>query len=365
VAIERLQSIARDRTCAIVAGTAFPVDGALRNSAIVIDRDGSIAGRADKYFLWHFDRKWFTRGDRLEPIDTALGKLGVLVCADGRMPGIARQLVDRGAELLVMPTAWVTSGRDPNGLENVQADLLARVRAFENNVPFVAANKCGVEDGMVAYCGKSQIVDRSGNVLVCAPEHDEALIAESVQLTLPAPHRAATPAIASFAPATGAPLRVALSPFPLPPDIRDRLSLLDDDVAIGPSASGVNELARSIATVSCTFDDLLDPGWLIPHRIAGARCAVVETSVAHPWFERVVRARALELRMYVIAIVRDERAFCVDPDGAVVAGTFDGYRLASVALDPRRTEATLVAPGTDVAEGLAAVAALAQARVPR
>ena len=60
-----------------------------------------------------------------------------------------------------MPTAWVTSGRDPGALENVQADLLARVRAYENGVPFVAANKCGVELGIALYCGKSQIVDEA------------------------------------------------------------------------------------------------------------------------------------------------------------------------------------------------------------
>ena len=70
-----------------------------------------------------------------------------------------------------MPTAWVTSGRDPTSLENVQADLLGRVRAYENRVPFVAANKCGSELGMVAYCGKSQIVDSRGEIVALANQH--------------------------------------------------------------------------------------------------------------------------------------------------------------------------------------------------
>ncbi|MDP9025581.1 MAG: carbon-nitrogen hydrolase family protein, partial [Candidatus Eremiobacteraeota bacterium] len=150
-ALEALQRIARDRACTIVAGIALRKNGTLFNSAVAIDPDGSIAGTADKAFLWHFDRKWFSPASELAPVRTRAGTLGLLICADGRMPGIARELVDRGAELLAMPTAWVTSGRDASALENVQADLLGRVRAFENNVSFVAANKCGVERGMVAY----------------------------------------------------------------------------------------------------------------------------------------------------------------------------------------------------------------------
>ena len=94
-----------------------------RERAYVVTARG-IAGYADKCFLWHFDRRWFTAGDAVEPIDTPAGRLGVFVCADGRIPTIGSALVDRGAEILVMPTAWVTSGRDPHALENLQADLM-------------------------------------------------------------------------------------------------------------------------------------------------------------------------------------------------------------------------------------------------
>ena len=76
----------------------------------------------------------------------AVGRLGVLICADGRMPGIGRALVDAGAQVLVMPTAWVTSGRNPHELENLQADLLAQVRAFgtacRSLPPISAASNC-------------------------------------------------------------------------------------------------------------------------------------------------------------------------------------------------------------------------------
>jgi hypothetical protein len=98
---------------------------------------------------------------------------------------------------------------------------------------------------------------------------------------------------------------------------------------------------------------------LVAYRLAGYRVAILDAVASHPWLERIARARAAELRMYVIVFDRAApRAFAVDPDGAIVAGTFEDFRIASFALDPRRTEQTLVAPNTDVAEGVALVQAL-------
>ncbi|MFZ0364192.1 MAG: hypothetical protein WAL67_08295, partial [Candidatus Cybelea sp.] len=79
--------------------------------------------------------------------------------------------------------------------------------------------------------------------------------------------------------------------------------------------------------------------------------------IGEPWSERLARARALELRLYIVVFDRSRsRAFAVDPDGVIVAGTFDEYRLASFSLDPRKTAETTVAPGSDVREGLERVA---------
>ncbi|MDQ2992468.1 MAG: carbon-nitrogen hydrolase family protein, partial [Candidatus Eremiobacteraeota bacterium] len=181
-AVTQLRDDARKLRVLVVCGLGRTHASFQYNSAIVVDVDGEVAGYADKAFLWHFDRRWFAPADSIAPIRTSLGMLGALVCADGRLPTIARALVDAGAELLVMPTAWVTSGRNPDVLENIQADLLARVRARENGVPFVAANKSGIERGCVAYCGKSQIVSASGEMLALAPERHPAMIAASVEL---------------------------------------------------------------------------------------------------------------------------------------------------------------------------------------
>ncbi|MGA8533925.1 MAG: carbon-nitrogen hydrolase family protein [Candidatus Tumulicola sp.] len=360
-ALDRLRKLAQASDAVVVVGAATRSDGGLRNSAIVIDADGSIAGHADKLFLWHFDRLWFEPGDSIAPIATKAGKLGVLVCADGRIPTIARALVDQGAEMLVMPTAWVTTGRSAQTLENVQADLLARVRARENGVPFVAANKCGTELNMVAYCGKSQVIGADGAVLAMASQDRPQTLEATVVTGTGRPCRAAA---GEYPQARAgwdrAPVRLAISPDPLPRDLDRRLALLGDAYALAPhDAQRLAALDRAIPAASVGDDVVLDPAGLVPYRRAGYPLAVWTAEAQPAWIEPMARARALELRMYLVVFDRTaERAFAVDPDGNAIAGTFDGYRLASFSLDPRRTIETTVAPETDVADALERIAFL-------
>lgn len=358
-AAEALARVARGTQTTIVAGIALKTGSRVANAALVADRDGTIAGRAEKIFLWHFDRKWFDAGERIAPIRTSLGSIGALICADGRMPEIAAALADEGAEILAMPTAWVTSGRDPNALENVQADLLARVRAWENGVPFVAANKCGVELGMVAYCGKSQIVDADGNLVALASETDEARVTAAVEFGKGTRKRANRRTLAPRDEPGEASTRVAIA-LELPADIDARLATLDAAYALAPGrAERFDSFDAAFPLARIGAKELADPHALVDYRLAGYRIAAVENVENDPWFGTIVRARALELRMYVFAFDRAaERAFAVDPDGAVIAGTFGDYRIASCAVDLRRTQRTSVAPGTDVAEGLARVRSL-------
>ncbi|MEO9170464.1 MAG: carbon-nitrogen hydrolase family protein [Candidatus Baltobacteraceae bacterium] len=360
-ALRALRDIARDAACTIVVGIALRRDGVLYNSAVAIDRDGSLAGTADKAFLWHFDRKWFAPAESLAPVRTSIGNLGLLICADGRMPAIARALVDGGAEILVMPTAWVTSGRDPSSLENVQADLLGRVRAFENNVILVAANKSGVERGMVAYCGKSQIIASDGTELAMAGDRGEGLIHASVQLVRPNPFRCEPPDLIGVSESgTARSIRVAISIDPLPSDIDARLAILDAEVALAPDGSrGIDRLNDVSPTISTSAERAFDPEALLRARRAGARIVLLDAKQSHPWLEKLARARALELRIYVIVFDRaNRRAYAVDPDGTIVAGTFDDYAIAGFSLDARRTSETTVAPGTDVAIGIERIESL-------
>lgn len=353
-ALQEVAQLAAELESVIVVGAARSVSDRTYNSALVFDANGTLAGTADKYFLWHFDRQWFAPGQTLQPIRTSIGLLGVLICADGRIPTIAATLVDRGAEILLMPTAWVTSGRDPQNLENVQADLLARVRARENGVPFVAANKCGVELHSVAYCGKSQIIDADGTILAKAPQNDAAIITAELAIGGPHPARSAPAKKISADGNASLAQRIAISTHHIDSH-SDVMAIIEADVLITPSNANALGIRLPHACV-IEGNDLHDPHALVTARLSGSDLAIWLAGVDDGWQLDFARARALELRMYVVVLdSQGSRAFAVDPDGTIVCGTFGEYEIASFAYDPLRTAQTLVAPGTDIHEGLARV----------
>jgi predicted amidohydrolase len=360
-AIADLRDIARRLHVLVVCGAVRTDASSLYNAAVVIDSDGEIAGYADKTFLWHFDRRWFAPGERIAPIRTSLGTLGVLVCADGRIPTIARALVDAGAEMLVMPTAWVTSGRDPNVLENVQADLLARVRARENGVPFVAANKCGIERNCVAYCGKSQIVAADGSILAIAPSNEPSIISAEINIRATSPARVASLPLPASRTQVKAPVRIAIAAEASDAILDEAMNVIEATHAIVPdSPERAAALDAVIPTAVVDDDCVADPGALAVYRRAGYQLIVWHAHEKDAaWTHMLARSRAVELRMYVVVLDRiRDRAYAVDPDGTTVAGTFGQFRVASFLLDPLRTLQTEVAPGTDVAAELDRVARL-------
>jgi len=345
-ALAECGSLARDLKIVLVAGAARAHEGRVYNSAIVFDTGGEVAGSADKHFLWHFDRQWFAPAEQLAPVRTSLGNLGVLICADGRIPTIARTLVDRGAEILVMPTAWVTSGRDPGNLENIQADLLARVRARENGVPFIAANKCGVELECVAYCGKSQIVSAGGQVSAIASETEPEIVLAEIEIGGGRPQRASELRVPAHAARKTRSARLAIS--------IDESFAGDDDVRGILEADAMLTPATAAGHAACVDDDaVFDPGGLAAYRLAGVDLVAWTTQSDDGWQIAFARARAIELRMYVVVFdAKAGRAYAVDPDGQIVCGTYGDYKVASFTFDPARTSQTLVAPGTDVLAGL-------------
>ena len=360
-AAEDILAISKQANSTIVIGGArYRDDGALLNSAWVVTPAG-IAGYADKCFLWHFDRKWFAAADVLEPIDTPVGRLGVLICADGRIPTIGSTLIDRGAEVLVMPTAWVTSGRDPALLENLQADLFVNVRARENRVPLVAANKVGVEYGSVAYCGKSAIVDANGAFVARASERAEETIHGRITIGSP-PARERAEVHVSSGPALPSSLRVAITPQTAGVE-RTQLdryaALADAGLVLGPEGT------RAFGEIGVVRGDALwNPALLVAARLGGTRLFVWHADGDRALVTQLARVRASELRAYVVVFdAGADRAFAVDPDGVVICGTFDDFRLAAFSFDRARTDAWTIAPSTNVADGLRLVDRLAVARV--
>lgn len=185
--IDRFVDAAREHALVVVVGLALPdEDDPCRhhNAAVVIDSDGSVVHRAKKRFLWDVDSLWFTPGTTSAVIPTSVGRLGVMVCADGRMPEIARQLALAGAEILIDPTAWVTAGPDPATWNNAQAIHMFPTRARENGIWSIAANKVGIERDLVAYCGRSCIIAPDGTVVERAPSDAPAVILADIR---PAP----------------------------------------------------------------------------------------------------------------------------------------------------------------------------------
>ena len=378
-----LASIARISGSTIVYGGARIVDGRTYNAANVLGPDGADLGFAAKQFLWQFDRRWFAPGETLLPVATPVGMLGLLVCADGRLPTIARTLVERGAEALVMPTAWVTSGRDPTALENIQADLMANVRARENGVPFVAANKCDVELESVAYCGKSAIIAADGSFVARAGERDEETIAGEIELGAPPRSHPTALAVddetrrAQLDPArllrARQRLRVAFGALDDALELArftDLAEQTDADVLLLP-ASHASEGGRigAVGDVPIGFITeaiLENPAGLVPARLAGfdlflvtVKNATARATVA------LARTRAAELRIYLVVLGGTRgRSFAVDPDGAIIAGTFDRYRIAAFTYDRARSQATTVAPTTDVLDGLRTAARIASRKEP-
>lgn len=374
-----LGSVAQRYGATIVYGGAKVHNGRSYNAAIALGPDGRELGYAAKQFLWHFDRRWYAPGATLDPIDTPVGRLGLLVCADGRIPTIAATLADRGAELLVMPTAWVTSGRDPAALENLQADLMANVRARENGLPFAVANKAGVELRSVAYCGKSALIDAGGAFVARGSERHEEIVLGELSVG-----RGPEPARAEFAPVAAredgrARARIAFTLADQPADV-SHFALMagyaDADILVargqGGTADGLHALEVTAQLTGTVLDagglrigvvgddTMLSPRGLVRARLGGLDCFLWQTRGEDAsWVVPVARTRAAELRAFVVVFdMGAGRAFAVDPDGAVVAGTFDDFQVASFVYDRARAAATTVAPTTDVFAGLRAAEAI-------
>ncbi len=354
-AAEDVISIARTRSATIVYGGGRYDGERFANAAYVVTADG-IIGSADKCFLWHFDRRWFSPGQALEPVATPAGRLGILICADGRIPTIASTLVDRGAEILVVPTAWVSSGRDAAVLENVQADLMINVRALENGVPLVAANKVGFEARSVAYCGKSAIVAADGSFVARADQGAEITLRASVAIGPPfIPRPAAAPQIERGGDPEPLPtlLRIAIAPKH-DPALHAQAATADAELVLDPHA---HPMSHEVGLVQ--DEAMLDPRALVGPRLAGVRLFVWHASISARWVVAFARTRAAELRAYVVALdTLGRRAFAVDPDGVVICGTFEGLEVAAFTFDRGRTEAWAVAPHTDVRAALERVAAI-------
>ena len=163
--------------------------GLYHNTAVVFDSDGSIAGKYRKMHIPDdpaYDEKfYFTPGDLgFEPIETSIGKLGVLVCWDQWYPEAARLMAMKGAELLIYPTAigWESSDTPEEKIRQREAWMtVQRGHAVANGLPVVTVNRVGHEtdpSGMTAgiqFWGSSFVAGPQGELIYVASDSEEAL----------------------------------------------------------------------------------------------------------------------------------------------------------------------------------------------
>lgn len=155
--------------------------GLYHNTAVVIERDGTIAGKYRKMHIpddpAYYEKFYFTPGDLgFEPIETSVGKLGVLVCWDQWYPEAARLMAMKGAEMLIYPTAigWESSDTEEEKARQLGAWVtIQRGHAVANGLPVITVNRTGHETDP---SGQTNGIQFWGNSFVAGPQGE--LLAE-------------------------------------------------------------------------------------------------------------------------------------------------------------------------------------------
>lgn len=194
---ERYAALARELGVVIVTSLfERRAPGLYHNTAVVFERDGSIAGRYRKMHIpddpAYYEKFYFTPGDLgFEPIETSVGRLGVLVCWDQWYPEAARLMALKGAEVLIYPTAigWESSDTDAEKARQREAWItIQRAHAVANGVPVISVNRVGYEPdpsgvtGGITFWGSSFVAGPQGEFIYRAPDDEEALAVIDVDM---------------------------------------------------------------------------------------------------------------------------------------------------------------------------------------
>ena len=193
---ERLGKLASKHGVVIVASLfERRVAGLYHNTAIVLERDGRLLGRYRKMHIpddpAYYEKFYFTPGDLgFEPVDTSVGRLGVLVCWDQWYPEAARLMALAGAEMLLYPTAigWDPGDRDDEKQRQRMAWILSqRGHAVANGVPVLSCNRTGFEPAPdhgrgLQFWGSSFVAGPQGEIIAEAGTDTAQLLLADVDL---------------------------------------------------------------------------------------------------------------------------------------------------------------------------------------
>jgi N-carbamoylputrescine amidase len=192
----------------VIVGSVFERrgPGVYHNTAVVLDADGRLAGVYRKMHIpddpGFYEKFYFTPGDLgFEPVDTAVGRLGVLVCWDQWFPEAARLMALAGAELLLYPTAIGWDPLDDTDEQARQLDAWVTVQrghAIANGLPLLACNRVGFEPepgaaaearsaatgtpAGIQFWGNSFVCGPQGEMLARSPSDQEALLVAEIDL---------------------------------------------------------------------------------------------------------------------------------------------------------------------------------------
>lgn len=178
------------KECGVVLVTSMfekRATGLYHNTAVVYEKNGSVAGRYRKMHIpddpAYYEKFYFTPGDMgFEPIQTSVGKLGVLVCWDQWYPEAARLMALKGADMLIYPTAigWESSDTDAEKMRQQNAwQTVQRGHAVANGLPVITVNRVGHEDDPsgqtngIQFWGFSFVAGPQGEIIYQAPSDKE------------------------------------------------------------------------------------------------------------------------------------------------------------------------------------------------
>lgn len=170
--------------------------GLYHNTAVVIEKDGTIAGKYRKMHIpddpAYYEKFYFTPGDiGFHPINTSVGRLGVLVCWDQWYPEAARLMALQGAEMLIYPTAIGYESSDTEAEQQRQREAwttVMRGHAVANGLPVIAVNRVGHESdpseqtGGIQFWGSSFVAGPQGELLYRASDNEEESIILNIDL---------------------------------------------------------------------------------------------------------------------------------------------------------------------------------------
>jgi predicted amidohydrolase len=193
--ITRLKTLAKEMNVMLHTGSFVEKDGdRLYNTSVLVSADGDILAAYRKIHLFGFESQEtqiLTPGDTPVVVDTPFGYLGMATCFDLRFPELFRAMVDQGATLFLVCSAWPYPRLE-------HWIMLNRVRALENQCYLVCANCCGMNNN-IQFVGHSMVIDPWGTVLAGAGD-EEAMVTTSMDLAETRVARQTFPGLASRKP---------------------------------------------------------------------------------------------------------------------------------------------------------------------